>query len=229
MERLREMMSRQVRLISRLVDDLMDAARYARGAIRLQKERVNLTVLLDDVIGAVRPKIEAHAHELHTAFAEEPLRVDGDAVRLNQIFLNILDNAIKYSGRGGEIWISLERQANVAVVRIRDNGPGINAAMLPTVFEMFSQAGTTLDRSAGGLGIGLYLVKQLVELHRGTVEALSDGPGSGTEFVVTLPALARSGVDEGLEPECKSPEAEAGIDDLPLDLPHEATIAHARA
>jgi signal transduction histidine kinase len=136
---------------------------------------------------------------MHIALADEPIFVDGDVVRLHQIFLNILDNAIKYTAREGTIWISVQRQGSDAVIRIRDNGPGISAAMLPTVFEMFSQAGTTLDRSAGGLGIGLYLVKQLVELHNGSIEARSDGSGQGSEFMITLPALAACAPSAGIE------------------------------
>ena len=191
MERLRNVMARQVLVVSRLADDLMDVARYERGAIRLQRAHVNLAALIGQAIESIRPKLKARGHRLHVALDDEPIFVNGDVVRLHQVFLNILDNAVKYTDRGGTIWISAQHQGNDAEIRIRDNGPGIAASMLSTVFEMFSQASSTLDQSAGGLGIGLYLVKQLVELHGGQIEARSKGLGEGTEFVVTLSALAR--------------------------------------
>ncbi len=187
MDELRAVMIRQVRQMSRLVDDLLDVARIARGAIRLQKERVDIATLVGQAIESVQPIADERGHHLHVDLPADPLFVDADVVRLNEVFSNILDNAIKYTGRDGTIWVTARRQGNYALVRIRDNGPGICESMLVTIFEMFSQASSTLDHSVGGLGIGLFLVKQLVELHGGKVEALSAGPGTGTEFVVTLP------------------------------------------
>jgi CheY-like chemotaxis protein/two-component sensor histidine kinase len=176
----------------------MDVARFHRGALRLQTDKVDLTALLGHAIESVRPNIDKRGHQLHVDLPPEPIVVDGDGLRLNQVFMNILDNAIKYTGRDGTVSLTARQQANDVEVRIRDNGPGISEAMLPSVFEMFSQASGTLDQSSGGLGIGLFLVKQLVAAHGGTVEAHSDGLGQGSEFVVTLPALADHCPQDGL-------------------------------
>jgi signal transduction histidine kinase len=194
LEDLRALMTRQVRRMSRLIDDLLDVARIARGRIALQKEHVEIAMLIGHAIESVRPTVDGRGHQLHVDLPAEPVLVEGDVVRLTQVFVNILDNAIKYTPRDGAIWIVARRQGDEAVVRIRDNGPGLPATMLPTVFEMFSQAASTLDQAAGGLGIGLALVKQLVTLHGGLVEARSEGPGTGAEFVVTLPACPREQV-----------------------------------
>ena len=140
MEQVREIMNRQARIISRLVDDMMNVVRFDRGVLRLQKAPLDIVALIGEAIESVRYNIDAHSHQLQVNLPSEPLLVDGDAVRLNQVFLNLLDNAIKYTCRNGTISISARRQENNAVVRVRDNGPGINRSVLPRVFEMFAQA-----------------------------------------------------------------------------------------
>ena len=141
--------------------------------------------------------IDASGHRLTLTLPEQPLFVNGDVARLNQVFGNILNNAAKYSGRNATIWVSLESSGDQALVRIRDNGPGIPPQMLTAIFDLFRQVDGTLSRSNGGLGIGLTLVKRLVEEHGGTVEARSEGPGSGSEFIVDLP---KSAAPEGVLP-----------------------------
>lgn len=209
LDRLRSIMTRQTRMITRLVDDMMDMVRFDRGAMHLQKERVDMATLISHVVEAVQANLNLRGHQLHVDLPPEHIVVDGDVVRLTQVFLNIVDNAIKYTGRDGTISIAVRRQGNDAVVEIQDDGPGISETMLPTVFEIFSQAESTRDRSAGGLGIGLCLVKQLVTLHGGTVEAHSDGMGKGSKFTVTLAALPAQTTDG----------------DGPLQLKHENSLA----
>jgi PAS domain S-box-containing protein len=190
LNRLRSMMERQIRQLIRLIDDLMDVSRISRGRIQLQKQRVDLRTVISEAIESVQPLIDTESHRVTVALPAEPLFVEGDVARLTQVFGNVLHNAVKYAGRNGVIWIAAERRDGHAAVSIRDNGPGIPTHMLSQIFEMFQQVDKTSDRSFGGLGIGLSLVKQLVELHGGTVEARSEGPGSGSEFIVTLPAAA---------------------------------------
>lgn len=189
MERLREMMERQVRQLTRLVDDLLDVSRITRGRIQLRKEPVDLRSILTGAIESLQHFIDGCGHRLTVELPPEPLVVDGDAARLTQVFGNILHNAAKYTGRGGRIAVFAEMRDGSAIVRIRDNGPGIPADMLKRVFEMFQQVDQTLDRAHGGLGIGLTLVQRLVVLHGGSIAAHSDGPGCGTEFTVTLPVV----------------------------------------
>lgn len=188
MNRLRGMMERQIRQITRLINDLMDVSRISRGRIQLQKENIDLGTIISGAVESVQSLIDASGDRLTLALPVEPIIIEGDVARLTQVFGNILHNAAKYAGRNGVIWIAADRRDGQAVVSIRDNGPGIPKNMLSQVFEMFKQVDQTKDRSFGGLGIGLSLVRQLVELHGGTVEARSDGPGMGSEFIVTLPA-----------------------------------------
>jgi len=190
----REMMSRQVQHLVRLVDDLLDLSRINRGKIRLQTEPVSLADVLTRAVETCRPLIAERQHRLSVAAPPAPLRVQGDAVRLTQVVGNLLNNAAKYTPQGGEIWLSAAREGEDAIIRVRDNGVGIPADMLGSVFDLFTQGARTLDRSEGGLGIGLTLVRQLVELHSGKVEAQSEGPNRGSEFVVHLPLLRE---DEG--------------------------------
>jgi signal transduction histidine kinase/ActR/RegA family two-component response regulator len=190
LNRLRGMMERQIRQMVRLINDLMDVSRISRGRIQLQKQRVDLRTIISEAVESVQPLIDDSSHRLAVALPAEPLFVDGDVARLTQVFGNILHNSAKFAGRNGVIWIAADRQNGQAAVSIRDNGPGIPKHMLSQIFEMFRQVDQTSQRSYGGLGIGLSLVKQLVELHGGTVEARSEGPGSGSEFIVTLPAAS---------------------------------------
>jgi CheY-like chemotaxis protein/nitrogen-specific signal transduction histidine kinase len=194
----RDMIDRQVRQMTRLVDDLLDVSRITQGKVQLRREPIELADVVRSAVEATRPLIEASAHELTVALPPDPLNLDADPARLAQVIANLLSNAAKYTEKGGHIWLtaavaSRERERPEAVVSVRDTGIGIAAEHLPRVFEMFSQMAPALERSQGGLGIGLALVRGLVELHGGRVEAHSDGPGHGSEFVVRLPAVAAPG------------------------------------
>lgn len=189
MHEVKEMMEKQVSHLSRLVDDLLDVARISQGKIELLKERVDLAAAVKNAVASVRPLIDARNHRLTVLLPEEPIAVEADPTRLEQILVNLLNNAAKYTKPGGEISLSTVAEGNDAVIRIRDNGVGIPPELLPKIFNLFAQAETSLDRSQGGLGIGLTLVKKLVELHGGAVSASSAGQGRGSEFVVRLAAL----------------------------------------
>lgn len=183
----RDMMERQVQQMIRLVDDLLDLSRISRGKIELRKERLALATVVETARETSRPLLEAAHHELTLALPPQPLLVDGDLIRLAQVVSNLLNNAAKYTPEGGHVWLTVERDDGDALLRVRDNGIGIPADMLPRIFEMFTQVDRTLERAQGGLGIGLTLVRRLVEMHDGTVEAHSDGPGRGSTFSVRLP------------------------------------------
>jgi PAS domain S-box-containing protein len=203
-EQARGMMERQLGLMVRLIDDLLDVSRITRGKLQLRKERVELAAVIRSAVEAARPAIEAQAHELTVTLPDEPLRLDADPVRLAQVVLNLLTNAAKYTEKGGRIGLSAERRDSEVVVSVRDTGIGISAEHLPQLFEMFAQVASALERSQGGLGIGLALVRGLVELHGGSVEARSGGPGTGSEFLVRLPvaeALAEAPPEPGGESE----------------------------
>ncbi len=182
-----EMMERQVCHMTRLLEDLLDVARISQGKIELRKERINLTSLVTHTVEAIRPLCDEQTHKLSVSLPSTPIWVDGDPTRLEQVLTNLLDNACKYTDRGGKIVIALEKNDSHACVRLSDNGSGIPPEKLPKIFDLFVQAERRLNRSQGGLGIGLTLVKKLVELHGGTVEAASDGPGRGSQFLVRLP------------------------------------------
>ncbi len=185
----RDVIERQVDHLTRLIDDLMDVSRITRNKLELRKQRMELTQVIKGAIESSRPVIEQCGHELLLDLPSEPIYVDGDLVRLAQVFLNLLNNAAKYTERGGRIWLSASRQGDDVVVRVKDNGIGIPLQKLGRLFEMFFQVDRTLERSQGGLGIGLSLVKRLVELHGGKVEAYSEGSGKGSEFIVRLPVI----------------------------------------
>jgi CheY-like chemotaxis protein len=186
----------------RLVDDLMDVSRISRGKLELQKERVALVAVVNSAVESSSPLIEQMGHQLTVTLPKLALMVDGDMTRLAQVVLNLLNNAAKYSDRGGHIQLTVEREGGNAVVKVKDTGIGIAADQLPRVFEMFTQVDQSLERSQGGLGIGLTLVRRLVELHGGEIEARSEGLGKGSEFVVRLPVAGEAskpqapGVDE---------------------------------
>jgi two-component system CheB/CheR fusion protein len=186
--RMRDMMERQVRQMTRLVDDLLDISRIGRGKIELRQERLDLATVIHSALETSEPLIEAGRHELTVSLPDQPLDVTGDPARLSQVLANLLNNAAKYTADGGHIRLTARREGNQVVVRVRDNGAGIASEVLPHVFEMFMQSGQLQDRSEGGLGIGLTLVRRLVELHGGSVTVHSNGPGTGSEFVVRLPA-----------------------------------------
>jgi signal transduction histidine kinase/ActR/RegA family two-component response regulator len=190
----REMIDRQVQHLSRLVDDLLDVSRITRGKVELRTEPVDLADIVNRAIETVRPLIEAKRHRLNVTHHRGPVRVMADATRLTQVLGNLLNNAAKYTDQGGEISLSLLLEGTSAVVRVVDTGIGITQRMLPKVFDLFTQIDGSLDRSQGGLGIGLTLVKTLVELHDGSVEAFSEGLGKGSTFVVRLPTLLGSDI-----------------------------------
>lgn len=187
-------MERQLGQLVRLVNDLLDASRVARGKIELHRAPTELGALLREILDGRRPQIEASGLALAYSLAAEPLFVDGDPVRLTQVFRNLLDNARKYTEPGGRIEVSLAPERGQAVVRVKDTGVGIPADKLEAIFEMFVQISGNLPRSQGGLGIGLALAKRLLLLHEGAIEASSDGPGRGSEFVVRLPLAAATRV-----------------------------------
>ena len=189
-ERLRMLMERQVRQMTRLIDDLMDVSRIARGKIQLHKQRLDLIGVLSEAVDLAKPLFEAAGVRVTLALPQDPLYVEGDVSRLAQVFGNVLNNAAKFTGRDGVVWITAEKQDENATITVRDSGQGIPPHMLSDIFEMFRQADGSLERAHGGLGIGLTLVKRLIEEHRGTVIARSEGPGKGSEFVITLPLVA---------------------------------------
>ena len=188
-ESLREVMDRQVQQMVRLIDDLLDVSRITRGKVTLQKQPVDVNLVVQSALETTQPLIDACGHQLTVVTPSTPLMVEGDVARLVQVVGNVLNNAAKYTGRNGQIWLVVETDQGQAVIRVRDNGPGIPEPMLAQVFDMFVQVDSTLVRSHGGLGIGLTLCESLVRMHGGTIEARSEGVGKGSEFIMRLPVL----------------------------------------
>jgi PAS domain S-box-containing protein len=180
-------MQRQIRQMTRLIDDLLDLARITQGRILLRRDRTAVEAVVAATIEAAQPLISSRQHQLTVTLPQEQLWLHADAARLAQVLTNLLHNAAKYTQPLGQIALVVEQSGNDVLFRVRDNGPGISPEMLTKIFEMFMQVEQTLDRAHGGLGIGLTLVRTLVELHGGSVTAYSDGPGRGSEFVVRLP------------------------------------------
>ena len=195
-ERERQIIERQVEHMVRLVDDLLDVSRITRGKIQLKRERLDAMTVLTKAVEMTAPLLEQRSHHLQLSPPPEPLGIEGDSARLAQVVANLLNNAAKYTDPGGWIHASVAREGEQAVIRVRDSGTGISPEVLPKVFEMFVQDGRAIDRSQGGLGLGLAIVRSLAELHGGTVSAHSEGVGRGSEFVVRLP-LART-ISQGL-------------------------------
>ena len=187
--RVTAVMERQISHLVRLVDDLLEVSRITRGVIDLQKEPLDLASIVRSAIDTSRPAVDAARHELTVDVPNEPIAVTGDAVRLTQVFANLLTNAAKYTNAGGHIWLTVRKEGERAIVSVRDNGIGIAPAQLASVFDMFTQVDRSSRRSQGGLGIGLTLVRSLVAIHGGRVEARSAGLGAGSEFIVDLPIL----------------------------------------
>ena len=185
----RDVITRQVAIMVRLIDDLLDVSRLSRNNLDVRKERVDLAAVLESAVESSGPLIQQCGHELTISLPPEALHLNADPVRLAQVFLNLLNNAAKYTNHGGKISLSARREGSDAIVSVRDNGIGISSDMLTVVFDMFKQVDRSSEQSQGGLGIGLTLVKRLVEMHDGTIEAYSDGPDNGSEFVVRLPLL----------------------------------------
>ena len=185
----RAMMDRQLGHMVRLIDDLLDISRISRNKMELRRVPVLLSDVVSNAVETARPAIEAAEHELTVSLPPQPIFLDADLTRLAQVFSNLLTNSAKYTERGGRIWLSADSRNGTVTVSVRDSGIGIPADALPCIFDMFSQVDRSIERSTGGLGIGLALVKALVEMHGGTVAAASAGQGQGSEFTVRLPVL----------------------------------------
>lgn len=200
-EEVRGMMDRQLTHMVRLIDDLLDVSRVSRGRIDLRKVRMSLQEAVSSALETSRPLIEANEHRLTLDMPADPLWVEGDLTRLAQVVSNLLNNAAKYTSPGGHIRLTVRRQNGHADIEVADNGLGIDADMLPRVFDLFTQADRHLDRSQGGLGIGLALVSKLVEMHGGTSRAVSEGRDKGSIFTVSLPLIDEQGaaIGKGLQ------------------------------
>ena len=197
-------MERQVHHLNRLVDDLLEVSRITRGVIEVKKEPLDLTAIVKAVIETSRPVLDNMRHEIRAELEPNQIYVGGDPVRLTQVFSNLLNNAAKYTNHGGVITVTTRREGSEAVVSVKDNGIGIAPNVLSRVFDMFMQVDRSTRRSQGGLGIGLTLVRSLVSMHGGSVEAKSGGPDLGSEFIVHLPLLAEAALpieaSRGMQP-----------------------------
>ena len=219
-------MDRQVRHMTRLIDDLLDVSRISRNKIVLLPEEIELASVIHQVVEAARSGPDSDRRELSVTLPPQPVYLRADPVRLTQVFGNLLHNAYKFTGLGGRISLSAETQAEEVVVTIRDSGIGIPSDMLPNIFEMFAQGDQSLERSQGGLGIGLSLVRRLVTMHGGSVHAFSDGANRGSEFVVRLPALSKKSDSVSAEPPAGDPNAIAATHRiLVVDDNHDAADA----
>jgi len=186
---LHEMIQRQMDQLVRIVDDLLEVTRFTQGKVQLHTGTVDIAEILDAAAESTAHMVAQRNHRFERVAPEEPLRVEGDKVRLVQALVNLLNNASKYTDQGGKVSLLACREHDQAVIRVRDNGVGIQPEMLERIFDLFAQAPRTLDRSQGGLGIGLTLVKTVIEMHRGKVSAHSEGIGSGSEFKISLPLV----------------------------------------
>ncbi len=187
-----QLMQEQVTHVVRLVDDLLDVSRIVTGRIELRRETVQLRPVVQRALETVKPLIAERNHQLHVDLPEEPVYLDADPVRMAQVIANLLHNAAKYTDPGGIIQLSAKRSADGVVLTVKDNGIGIEASLMPLIFDLFTQSERTIDRSLGGLGLGLTLVQNLVELHDGTVTAFSNGIGCGSQFVLKLPIHSKT-------------------------------------
>jgi PAS domain S-box-containing protein len=218
-----DLIDRQVKHLVRLVDDLLDISRVSSGKIILQKMRLDLATVIQQAVETSRPLIETHRHTLTIDLPSQPVIIEGDFVRLAQVFSNILNNAAKYTDESGQIVLTMEATKSIqgspgkAIIRIKDNGRGIESSALKNLFELFYQVDRNLDRSEGGLGIGLSLVKNLVEMHHGQVSVQSEGRGKGSEFVVQLPLLREQATttkaDSGESQRAAAPQQILIVDD----------------
>lgn len=204
----REMMERQLEHMVRLVNDLLDVSRFSRGKLTLQKKRIDTATVIESAVETSRPLIDIAGHELIVKKPAQALCIDGDMTRLSQIISNLLDNASKYTPNGGRIEVGARNENGFALIWVKDNGAGIERAMLPKVFEAFAQNTPSIERLQGGLGIGLSIVKRLVEMHGGSVEVHSAGRGKGSEFLLRLP-LAEVTVDAAIASAQHSAESTA--------------------
>ncbi|MFY9821100.1 MAG: PAS domain S-box protein [Thermoanaerobaculia bacterium] len=209
--RTRDMMDRQLSHMVRLIDDLLDISRISRNKMELRRSRVLLADVVSSAVETARPALEAFGHELRVTLPPEPILLDADLTRLAQVFGNLLNNSAKYTERGGHIWLTATREGDHVLVKVQDTGIGIPASDLPHIFDMFSQVDRSIERSTGGLGIGLALVEGLVEMHGGTVQAASPGQGKGSTFTVRLPILKNRAESSAGEPAEEWPASAAKL------------------
>jgi CheY-like chemotaxis protein len=205
------MIKRQVQTLKRLVDDLLDVSRISRGKIELRKELVELAAVVAQAVDAVRPLFDEHHQDLHVSIPEDSILLKADPTRLEQILFNLLINAAKYTPRGGGIWLDVEQSQSEVIIRVRDTGIGIEAELLPKVFDLFLQGERRVGLSHEGGGIGLSLAKNLVELHGGSITAHSQGQDVGSEFVVKLPMISREQSKREQIPLAIQPEASESL------------------
>jgi signal transduction histidine kinase len=238
--RSREIVERQIEHMTRLIDDLLDVSRITRGKIELREQPLLLSSVIEHAIESARPLIEERGHRISLDLPSEPVTFLADPARLSQVFANLLNNAAKYTEVGGRIWLRAGVDGDELVVGVKDDGPGLTKELRTHAFELFMQGPQTRGRARGGLGIGLTLVRRLVELHGGTVEALSDGPGRGTEFVVHLPLRLPTVVDGAAPAVSVGPvgprrrilvvddnvDAAEALGELLRDYGHEVATAH---
>jgi two-component system CheB/CheR fusion protein len=182
-----QVIDRQLKVLMHLIDDLLDVSRITRGKIQLKCEPIDAAALVERAVAATRPVVEERRHALTVDVAAAPIPLNVDATRVEQVLVNLLSNAAKYTPEGGQIAVRAYVEGHDAVLEVADNGIGIPDEMLPRIFDLFTQVDKSLDRSQGGLGIGLTVVRRLAEMHGGSVSASSDGPGRGSRFVVRLP------------------------------------------
>lgn len=212
-----EVIERQTQHLTRLVDDLMDVSRITSGKVALRREPLELSTIINRVVETSRLLIDARRQHLTVTLPPElaePTRVEGDLTRLTQVVSNLLNNAAKYTDEGGHIELTAAEENGEAVIRVRDDGIGMPVELLPHVFSLFTQADRSLDRSQGGLGIGLTLVRNIVEMHGGRVAARSEGPGRGSEFIVRLPALRIADSGLRIEEDSAIPQSTIGAPHL---------------
>jgi PAS domain S-box-containing protein len=182
-----KVIERQVRHIQRLVEDVLDVVRIGTGKMQLRKERVELAGIIHQAVETTRPLVESRKHQFSMSLPSAPVWLEGDATRLVQVLVNLLTNAAKYTDEGGHIWLTADLEGNEVVLRVRDSGIGIPAEVMPHIFDLFTQADYSRRHAQGGVGIGLTLVRNLVQLQGGTIQARSEGLGKGSEFIVRLP------------------------------------------
>jgi PAS domain S-box-containing protein len=219
--RANEIIERQVVHMSHLLDDLLDVSRITRGAIVLKKARTELAPVIEAAIDAARPVIDARQHSLSVDLPEEPVYLEADAVRLTQVFSNLLINAAKYTNPKGQIYVTVVTEGTDVVISIRDNGVGISAELMPRLFTLFTQARPALERSEGGLGVGLALVRGLVTLHGGLVQARSAGVNQGSDFVVRLPMSPVANADGPAESTATPHSGHRGLQVMVVDDNHD--------
>jgi len=214
----RDVIERQTKHLTRLVDDLLDISRIGRGKITLNKQPLELATIINHAMETSRPLIQAHGHSISLSLPSEPVWIEGDLIRIAQVVSNLLNNAAKYSEPNRQVWLTATTENGQAVIRVRDAGVGISPEVLPRIFDLFAQADRSLDRAKGGLGIGLSLVKQLVDLHGGSVEAKSEGLGKGSEFIVRLPLLSDRPAEQSIAAQTPDTEQRAARRVLVVDV-----------